>query len=199
MSSLTWTYLAPIPRRRSPTTLPRVSSSSPGLFLRQQLLGWGGADYANETFSVSASGPAAHTQIKTREEKGAGVSPQKRLWLAPSPGTARTSLHTCRGRETLSGAGAGLSDLTLWPSALGRLQALVWHRPAEAPSLPSPSQYSPPQASLASRVPSVSPRALTSLSWDPSESRWREVGGIVRMVGRRLGLWGWESGSSTPP
>lgn len=26
-----------------------------------------------------------------------------------------------------------------------------------------------------------------------------EFGGMVRMVGRRLGLWGWESGSSTPP
>lgn len=114
-------------------------------------------------------------------------------------------MHTCRGRETLSGAGAALSDLTLWPSALGQLQAdatglsLVRHRPAEAPSLPSPSQYSPPQASLASRVPSVSPRALMSLSWDPSESRWRELRGMVRMVGRRLGLWGWENGFSTPP
>ena len=117
MPSLTWTYLAPIPRRRSPTTLPRVSSSSPGLFLRQQLLGWGGADYANAAFSVSASGPAAHTQIKTRQEKGAGVSPQKHLWLAPSPDCCWVYPRAQR-IPRCTPAGAGRTFLELGPDSL---------------------------------------------------------------------------------
>lgn len=37
----------------------------------------------------------------------------------------------------------------------------------------------------------VSPRGSDASQLGPSESRWREVG-MVRMVGRRLGLWGWE-------